>query len=551
MGFHIQRTIPNWLEAVQRLPGGALVKAVDQGQIFREVKNINANINTCLRHWYDQGQVFGGSYAENKQRARDFFSTFVDGTFISEIAPYCDYIEEWNEYLANSQNQAEIADRKRWAEAAADVWLYEYRSRPELAHIRLVLCNTAIGNDIAVGFFRIARDYDALLGYHSYTYYRHGQRGVDDWRYLSGRWHFMEQQYGVPVDWIFTEAGPYESAVDGWRSPNCLNNDVNAYIEAVRQWIRDVAQTPAYAEGRVKGFALFTTGGGDQWSSFETGQPEMNLLADMITQEWRPGTASEDDEDDDDPIPDGLNHKVTINLVPQNVTDPEYECTRKKTKAFKESILQSADDTAYVVAAGLPGSKVKVWAPGRWTDDIGQWLIDRGVVLIEYLEYPEDGSENSTMLAWPLPDRPVQTHFEDWAVFNAPRDYNDDGIKESLHEGIDIHCTRGDRVVAGKDGVVVWASDRRRSVDRLSRYGKHIVIDHSDGLFTWYCHLDDMLSGVGDVVEAGDGIGAAGNSTLPGLVMGVHLHFVAQIIGQGLSGYVVSDVVNPAPLLGV
>ena len=111
--YHVQRPVPNWLEAVQRLPDGALVKSVDGGQIFREVKSINANINTCLRHWYDPGQVFGGTYAENKNRARDFFETFVDQTFIDQIAPYCDYIEEWNEYLANSQNDAEIADRLR------------------------------------------------------------------------------------------------------------------------------------------------------------------------------------------------------------------------------------------------------------------------------------------------------------------------------------------------------------------------------------------------------------------------------------------------------
>jgi murein DD-endopeptidase MepM/ murein hydrolase activator NlpD len=134
-------------------------------------------------------------------------------------------------------------------------------------------------------------------------------------------------------------------------------------------------------------------------------------------------------------------------------------------------------------------------------------------------------------------------------VFDAPRDYNDDGISESLHEGLDMHCFLGDRVIAVKAGEVTWASNARQSDGEPSRYGKHIKIDHGDGLITWYCHLDDMLSAIGDVVEVGDTIGYAGNTST--VTMGVHLHFNVQHIGHGLSGYVVSDVVNPGPLLGL
>ena len=101
----------------------------------------------------------------------------------------------------------------------------------------------------------------------------------------------MESVYNTKVDWIFTEAGPFESAITGWRSPICLDHDRAAYINAVRIWIQDVQQTPAYQEGRIKGFALFTTGGGSQWEGFETAQPELNELADMINVEWKPGTA--------------------------------------------------------------------------------------------------------------------------------------------------------------------------------------------------------------------------------------------------------------------
>jgi hypothetical protein len=81
-----------------------------------------AGFRACLRHHYDEHQVFGGSYEDNKQRARVFFETFIDGTFKEKYAPHTDFVEEWNEYLAQSQNATEIDQRVTWAKAAAEVW---------------------------------------------------------------------------------------------------------------------------------------------------------------------------------------------------------------------------------------------------------------------------------------------------------------------------------------------------------------------------------------------------------------------------------------------
>ena len=90
-------------------------------------------------------------------------------------------------------------------------------------------------------------------------------------------------------------------------------------------------------------------------------------------------------------------------------------------------------------------------------------------------------------------------------------------------------------------GRVVWASDQRRSGGD-SRYGKHIIIEHENGLITWYSHLSAMLSNAGDIVEQGQVIGWAGNT---GISTGPHLHLTVQHIGHGHSDYVVSDVVDP------
>jgi len=149
------------------------------------------------------------------------------------------------------------------------------------------------------------------------------------------------------------------------------------------------------------------------------------------------------------------------------------------------------------------------------------------------------------MLGWPLLiDR--QLEFAWWARFGAPRDYDDDGIFESKHEGLDLYAEVGDDVIACEDGIVVWASDQRRGIGGDSLLGNHIIIEHDNGLITWSGHLDNMLSGVGDVVLKGETIGYAGSS---GRSTGPHLHLIVQDPGNGRTGFKIRDVVDPLEYL--
>lgn len=133
---------------------------------------------------------------------------------------------------------------------------------------------------------------------------------------------------------------------------------------------------------------------------------------------------------------------------------------------------------------------------------------------------------------------PKQTVFKDWAILGASRPYGP-------HEGLDFHLNTGDPVLACKRGVVVWASDQRRSGGD-SDYGNHIIIEHGDGLITWYAHLSYISCSVDDLVEGGDIIGLGGNT---GRSSGPHLHLTVQHIGHGLSGYIIPDVVDPLEYL--
>ena len=121
---------------------------------------------------------------------------------------------------------------------------------------------------------------------------------------------------------------------------------------------------------------------------------------------------------------------------------------------------------------------------------------------------------------------------------DAPRSYG-------KHEGLDFHSQIGDPVLTCLDGTVVWASNQRRSGGD-SLYGNHVIIEHDDGWITWYAHLDSMSVVIRDVVARGTVIGAVGNT---GKSTGPHLHLTVQHVGHGLSGYVVSDVIDPQQYL--
>jgi murein DD-endopeptidase MepM/ murein hydrolase activator NlpD len=105
------------------------------------------------------------------------------------------------------------------------------------------------------------------------------------------------------------------------------------------------------------------------------------------------------------------------------------------------------------------------------------------------------------------------------------------GLWAHRHTGQDFAAPTGTPVRAAGDAVVV-------STAPDGPYGNTIVLRHSDGTETWYCHLSAFLTHPGDVVTAGQVIGrvgATGNTTGP------HLHFEVRPHGK--------DPVDPMPWL--
>lgn len=83
------------------------------------------------------------------------------------------------------------------------------------------------------------------------------------------------------------------------------------------------------------------------------------------------------------------------------------------------------------------------------------------------------------------------------------------------HIGIDIGAPRGATVVAVNKGQVMLAQ-------KLILTGNTIIIDHGEGLFSVYEHLDSLAVEKGALVERGQAIATVGST---GFSTGPHLHF--------------------------
>lgn len=85
----------------------------------------------------------------------------------------------------------------------------------------------------------------------------------------------------------------------------------------------------------------------------------------------------------------------------------------------------------------------------------------------------------------------------------------------SYHQGVDLDTGTGDPVYATRAGVVTVAGWGNAA-------GNYVQINHQDGFSSIYMHLRDYCVSAGQIVSAGQLIGATGAT---GIATGDHLHF--------------------------
>ncbi len=95
------------------------------------------------------------------------------------------------------------------------------------------------------------------------------------------------------------------------------------------------------------------------------------------------------------------------------------------------------------------------------------------------------------------------------------------GKPRSPHSGADFEAEEGTPVSAPNAGKVVL-------VDDLYYSGNTVIIDHGQGLYSYFAHLSRFSVKPGDRVSRGDVVGRVGAT---GRVTGSHLHWSVRLVG--------------------
>lgn len=130
------------------------------------------------------------------------------------------------------------------------------------------------------------------------------------------------------------------------------------------------------------------------------------------------------------------------------------------------------------------------------------------------------GEEGTSEAAWVWP---VEDHYTLSALYQKGRVHPVTG-EHNNHDGIDITANSGIGVLAAADGVALVA-------EYSKLYGNYVVLDHGNGISTHYCHMSKLLVEEGSTVEAGQFVGAVGQT---GAATGPHLHFELREDGEAI-----------------
>jgi murein hydrolase activator len=114
--------------------------------------------------------------------------------------------------------------------------------------------------------------------------------------------------------------------------------------------------------------------------------------------------------------------------------------------------------------------------------------------------------KNKGKLPWPVKGKIIHKYGKQ----------RDTQLKTTINNtGIDIRARQGEKVSAVFTGVVTM-------ITYLSGFGNTIILNHGDGYYSVYSHLDEVLVELDDLIGTGEVIGLAGDS---GSLEGTKLHF--------------------------
>ncbi len=184
----------------------------------------------------------------------------------------------------------------------------------------------------------------------------------------------------------------------------------------------------------------------------------------------------------------------------QFVFKPVAESKKNAEEAFSVNTYQvTSDETGETIAVG------EIIESGSGGSDIESVQAAKGTSFADYY----------------ISDEPVMPVAG--ARITSRFGYRTHPIKGSygFHTGIDLAAAEGTPVSAVFYGTVAETGED-------DAWGKFVLIEHSEGLLTYYCHLSEIYVDEGAVIRQGETVGLVGST---GWSTGPHLHFEVRING--------------------
>jgi murein DD-endopeptidase MepM/ murein hydrolase activator NlpD len=145
-------------------------------------------------------------------------------------------------------------------------------------------------------------------------------------------------------------------------------------------------------------------------------------------------------------------------------------------------------------------------------------FLQNSTISAMYHTYPKQWQTHVRPSLWPVEGRLM-------SGFGGRTDpFSGEG---AIHKGVDLQAPMGTPVRVAADGIVVHA-------DWEGGYGRLIIVDHGNGVQTYYGHLSRFDIVPGQEVRRGDVIGRSGAS---GRVTSPHLHYEVRMGGTPVNPY--------------
>jgi murein DD-endopeptidase MepM/ murein hydrolase activator NlpD len=200
----------------------------------------------------------------------------------------------------------------------------------------------------------------------------------------------------------------------------------------------------------------------------------------------------------------------------------EVQNTEKQEQLASLQLMASEVSVAFGIQRKLAGTDdISEEGPlvPTYTESIEQYNFLKSASFSRFHHtYARAWQKNIVPSLWPVNGRILSRFGEREDPFSG---------EGAIHTGVDISAEMGTPVHAAADGIVFHAQYD-------SGYGRTVVVDHGNGMQSWYAHLSRFEVVPGQEIRRGEVLGFSGAS---GRVTSPHLHFEVRLGGSPVNPY--------------